>query len=225
MKEIIILNLFAMLRNLLMIVEIIWSIYFEKPEGCSALCIPYTSPGLFACNIDVINCPLTEKIIKLSKSQPFSYFHYIFNNWEEFIAEHSIISDNIYCVPSIRNTFIYSSIEKSEGSLTIKGEWCYNSEKLTPKFAAFFTLKIKSPITKEVTCTYNFEKKTEFDCNFKGKDLPSFEDQIVKVSDNFVYKIEKQKDKEDDEDKDGKRNGSNYIAFKILILFIVLLFL
>ena len=166
----------------------------------------------------MVDYPLTEKKIILSKSQPYSYSKYFFNNWEEFITEHNILSENIDCTPSIRNTFIYSSVEKDEKSFTIKGEWSNKSQSLTPNFASYFTLKIQSSITKEVTCTYNVDKKTEYDCSFKGEDIPSFEDQIVRSSDNFVYKIEKKTD-------DGNKNGTSYIVFDMLLILLVLLFL
>ena len=191
--------------------------YLDNPVGCRALCFP--SKNLyFGCYFSIVECPLTKKKITLSKRQPYSYGYYIFNNWEEYITqhEHDIFPENIDCTPSIRNTFIYSSLEKHEDSFTIKGEWFNQTQSLTPTIAGFFTLKVQSSTTSEITCTYNLEKKTEFDCTFNGESIPQFEDQVVKISDNYIYKIEKKND-------DGNKSLGSYIIFDILLFLLLIL--
>ena len=189
--------------------------YLETPSGGKATCFYYENFG-FICVVNLIDYPLTEKKILLSKKQPYSSYKYIFSNWEEFITEHKIFSETIDCPPTIRNTFIYSSVEKDENSFIIKGKWSKKSESLTPQFAAHFYLKLLSSVTSEVTCTYNLEKKTEYNCTYKGDDIPSFEDQIFSNSDNYVYKIEKKT-------SDDNTNGTSFIVFDLLLILLILL--
>ena len=194
-------------------------VFLDTPANGDAICIPRDYFG-FSCYVDLIDYPLNEKKILLSKEQPFSYYKYNFNNWEKYITEHHTLSENIKCTPSIRNIFIYSSVEKDVNSFIIKGEWSNKSESFIPEYAVSFILKIQNSITSEVNCKFNVTIKTECNCTFKGDEIPSFEDQIVRNSDNYVYKIEK---KTDDEDED--KTETSYIIVNMLLILLILLFL
>ena len=205
--------------------------FLETPTNGEATCIPKENFG-FNCFVNLVDYPLTEKKLLLSKQQPYSYFKYIFNNWEEYITEHRTFSETIDCSPSIRNTFIYSSVEKDVNYFILKGEWSNKTESYSPQFAAYFILKMQNSTKKEATCTYKVDIKTEYNCTYKGEDIPSFEDQIVRSSDNYVYKIAKKNDDEDgkggddgDGDDDGDKNGISNIVFNMLLILIILLYL
>jgi len=164
-------------------------IYMESPSNAEALCFPFfdTNEG-FLCRINIVSYPLTDKNVILSKKEPFSLY-YTLENWKEVVDENSIIAENIDCKPIIRNTFIYSSFEKNESSLIIKGEWLDIS--LLPTFNINAKVLLNNSTKKDVTCIYNKDKKIEFNCDYNKEDYPTLIDQLISASDNNVYKLEK----------------------------------
>ena len=161
----------------------------ESPSNAQALCFPFfASNEGFLCEINIVYDPLTEKNVILQKKVPSSLY-YTFENWEEVVGNNNVIAENIDCKPIIRNTFIYSSFEKNGTTLTIKGEWFNNS--LLPTIAIQTKVIINNSTKIKVTCTYNKDKKTEFNCNCNEGDTLNLIDQLITASDNNVYKLEK----------------------------------
>ena len=190
-------------------------IYMESPSNAEALCIPLfeTNEG-FLCRINIVSYPLTDKNVILPKKEPFSLY-YTLENWKEVVDKNNIIAENIDCKPIIRNTFIYSSFEKNVSSLIIKGEWLDNS--LLPTFNINAQVKLSNSTKKEVTCIYNKDKGTEFNCIFNGEDTPILIDQLISASDNNIYKLEKKSEEKD--------NTSSIITLNLTIFLLSILFL
>lgn len=168
----------------------------ESPSNAEALCIPFfDSNEGFLCQINIVYDPLTEKNVILQKKVPSS-LHYTFENWEEVVGKNNVVAENIDCNPIIRNTFMYSSLEKNLSNLIIKGEWLNSS--LLPIIAIDAKVIINNSTKKKVTCTYDKDKKTEFNCNCNEEDTFNLMDQLISATDNNVYKLEKNAEKKED---------------------------
>ncbi len=102
-------------------------INLESPANGESLCsINETN---FTCYVPVYIFPLTEKKVVLPKEKNYSPTEYYdFVNWKKFMDKNNVIAKNVDCVPIIRNTFKYSSVENNGTyNFTIKGEWSDHS--------------------------------------------------------------------------------------------------
>jgi len=187
-------------------------LFMESPPNAQATCIPFfNAEKKFYCRINIVTDPLTDKSVRLPKNGPYSSY-YIFPNWEEFINKNgNVIAENIDCKPIITNTFIYSSFEKNESTLIIKGKWLDNS--LLPDIAMQAKIIVNNSTKYGVYCTYDKGKATEFNCPVNKEDTINLEDQLFTGSDNNVYKLEKPK------------NSSCIIALNLTLFLLGILFL
>ena len=194
----------------------IFYINLESPSDSVATCLlDFIQDSSFLCFINLVSDPLTEKKVVLPKKAPFSS-HYEFSNWEEYMNKNgNIVSENIDCIPTIHNTFIYSYIIiENEKHFIINGEWSDKSKSLTPEYNInCYVILVNSTLKDDVSCIYNLEKKTEFNCTNYGRNSPVFEDQLISGSDNYVYKLEKKSESED--------NGLSFISLNISIFLLL----
>ena len=190
------------------------------PSNAEALCIPFDSgESHFTCYLQVAYYPLIEKKVAVQKGDP-SYYRYSFPNWEEFFESHSnIIDENAECTPIINTTFVYSSLELNNNKLIIKGEW------LDLSTITIYTIQVKVRLTNssmtQTYCTLNLEKKTEFECEYSGVNIPIIEDQLI-ATNNYVYKLEKKRDENTDDLNSEKICYSNLYMVLLLVYLLLL---
>ena len=190
------------------------------PSKAEALCIPFDSgESHFTCYLQVAYYPLIEKKVAVQKGDP-SYYRYSFPNWEEFFESHSnIIDENAECTPIINTTFVYSSLELNNNKLIIKGEW------LDLSTITIYTIQVKVRLTNssmsQTYCTLNLEKKTEFECEYSGVNIPIIKDQLISTN-NYVYKLEKKRDENTDDLNSEKICYSNLYMVLLLVYLLLL---
>ena len=110
-------------------------------------------------------------------------------------------------------------MELNNNKLIIKGEW------LDLSTITIYTIQVKVRLTNssmtQTYCTLNLEKKTEFECEYSGVNIPIIKDQLI-ATNNYVYKLEKKRDENTDDFNSEKICYSNlYLA----LLLVYLLFL
>ncbi len=190
-----------------------FGIYLESPANGGAVCTPNETN--FTCLVPVYIFPLTEKKVVLPKEKkytPDDYYNFV--NWEEFMDKNNVVAKNVDCVPIIRNTFKYSSVENNGTyKFIIKGEWSDHSLLPTVNFWAGIQFKNGNG----TLCVYNNDTTTEFDCLYVEEyDNTTIIDQLISGSDQYVYKLE---------DKNGKKDSASYIVLNLTLLLLGLLFL
>lgn len=190
-------------------------LFMESPPNAQATCLPpfFDTEEGFSCSINIVENPLTEKSVRLPKNTP-SYPYYTFVNWEEYIDKNgNVIAENLDCNPIIRNTFFYSSFEKNESTLLIKGKWLDNS--LMPTIAMQARIILNNSTKYAVPCNYDIDK-IAFNCNVDKDEIIDLVDQLITGSDNNVYKLENSENNE---------NSSSIIALNLTLLLLCILFL
>ena len=189
-------------------------LFMESPPNAQATCFPpFDTDDGFSCSINIVANPLTDKSVRLPKNKP-SYPYYTFVNWEEFIDKNgNVIAENLDCNPIIRNTFFYSSFEKNESTLLIKGKWLDNS--LMPTINIQARIILNNSTKYAVPCNYDIDK-IAFNCNVNKDEIIDLVDQLITGSDNNVYKLENSENHE---------NSSSIISLNLTLLLLSILFL
>ena len=143
------------------------TLQLESPSNTSAICyMDMYQDSTLLCTINIVWYPLTDKKVVLPKKKPFS-LTYDLNNWEDYINKNgNILSENLDCIPTIHNTFIYSSIIiVNDIHFIIKGDWLDKSKSLIPHpNFDFFVILINSTLKNNANCIYNLKNKNVINC-------------------------------------------------------------